>query len=97
MPVVTFWCFAFADGDTHRDFRAFDIGVFERFDVGELEQLHPVQLPLALAHFLARERLVRLERELTPEDVLSNGALTANVDHAEVREGTGRRVHDDAL
>src|SRR5580765_1897073 len=60
--------------------------VLLRLDVGELKQLHPVQLPLRLAHLAAREDLARLVRELPAEDVLANALLAFDFDGAEMRE-----------
>ena len=69
--------------------------VLLRLDVGELKQLHPVQLPLRLAHFAAREDLARLEGELPANNVLGNALLALDFDGTEMREHARRRRERD--
>src|SRR5580765_5045965 len=84
------------DRDERRYFGQLLRLVFLRLDVGELEQLHPIQLSLRLAHLAARKDLARVVRELPANDVLANALLACDFDGTEMRERARRRRERDS-
>ena len=58
----------------------------QRLDVGELEQLEPIQPPLRILHHAALEQVAGLERQLAPDDVLVDALVADDFDRAEMRE-----------
>src|SRR5688500_3720589 len=58
----------------------------ERCDVGKLEELEAVQLPLAVAHVAAGESIAGPERHLPPNHVLADTDGAVHIDRTEVRK-----------
>src|SRR5262245_1598449 len=61
---------ALGDGHARGNLDRLLVALLARLDVRELEQLHAIQLALALAHLGALEQVARLERELPFDHVL---------------------------
>src|SRR3954469_1782709 len=59
-------------GDTHRHFWRLIRPFLLPGDIDELEELESIELPLALAHLLARKQVAGLERQLARDDVLAD-------------------------
>src|SRR5262249_48666675 len=71
--------FALADGDMHRDIGRLRRLIPLRLDVHELEELHAVELLLAVANLVAAVELPRLERQLAPDDDLVDAVHAGHV------------------
>src|SRR5215208_2396261 len=86
----------FCDRDANRYFLVHQHRFLERLDVRKLEQLESVQLALALPHRAASEPIVRLERQLPSDHVLTDRGEASDVDLTKVRQHAWRRVDDEA-
>ena len=77
---------AFRHRNPNRHFLVHQHRLFQRLDVDELEQLEPVQLPLAFAHLPAGEPIAGLECQLAADHMLVNAGKSPDVDFAEPRQ-----------
>src|SRR5438876_801112 len=66
------------------------VAVLGGLDVRELEELHAIQLALALAHLAAPEQIAGFVRELPLDDLLAHALVAVDLDRPEVRQRAGR-------
>ena len=77
---------AFRHRNPNRHFLVHQHRLFQRLDVDELEQLEPIQLPLAFPHLPAGEPIAGLECQLAADHMLVNAGKSPDVDFAELRQ-----------